>query len=186
MRRACVSYSCCSLNGLQKDIFHSGESLTLDIIFPVWLKRSESELKGLSSCLLTEAHGKENHSPMVPLETQRTDHLPLWLTALPCLIFWTLMELETHQEKSCILWFLCWPMSPPVVFHCLTVSCPSQIGSCCPPSPGRWGNCFLVPSPYCGEPNASRLLQWHTDNITGELGTLTSAWTLIQWFTVKV
>lgn len=140
----------------------------------------------VASWLLTEAHGKENHSPMVPSKTRRADHLPLRPTVLPCLMFWKFMELEICQEEPRILQFLRWPVSPPAVLNYFTVSCPSQISSCCPLGPGRWGKCFLVPSPYCREPNAGRLLQWHTDNITGELGTFTSPWTLIQWFTVKV
>lgn len=153
------------------------------ISWEVWLCHTSSVFD--ACCLLTEAHGEENHSPMVPSETHRTDHLPLSPAVLPCFMFWTFMELEIWQEWSWILQFLCWPASPPAVLHCLTMSCPSQIGSCCSPGPGRWGKCFLVPSPYRGEPNASGLLQWHTDNLTGKLGTLTPAWTLIQWFSVK-
>lgn len=81
---------------------------------------------------------------------------------------------------------LCWTLSPPAVFYCLTLFCSLQIGSCCPVGPGRWGKCFLVSGPYCGEPNASRLLQWHPDNITGELAPPSTACTaLMWWFLVK-
>lgn len=75
MREVSVSYSCCSLDGLQKDIFHSIEPLILHVVFPVLLKGSKSPVPVLQS--------------------------------------------------------------PPAVLYCLTVSCPTQIGSCCTPGPRR-------------------------------------------------
>lgn len=93
--------------------------------------------------------------------------------------------LGTHRTKAIPRGVLHSAFPVLVVLQCLTMSCPSQIGSCCPTGPGRWGKCLLVPSPYCGEPNASRLLQWHTDNITGKLGTLASSWSVTWWFNSK-
>lgn len=79
----------------------------------------------VASWLLTEAHGKENHSPTVPSKTRRADHLPLRPTVLPCLMFWKFMELEICQEEpvfssSCAglcLLLQCWITSLCLVHH---------------------------------------------------------------------
>lgn len=88
------------------------------ISWQVWLCHISSVFD--ASCLLTGAYEKENHSPMVPSEACRTVRLPLWSTVLPHLMFWTLIEVETYQEESCILQLLCWwccSASPCLVHH---------------------------------------------------------------------